>query len=696
MKSVLIVNADALGAANCFDLISRVVSLACARFRPCQQFAALVELRLRHLLRLRPGKLNRTGRGGFAKRCAMASSGYMALCLVMADPVLARETELELEALYKFVACGDCTDRIANCKVVEGAADCTPHLRILPREAAWQPSAQIRQIASASSEWTALLRKAGISQLPRSINRTLARLNHSTRERSTIGVRRNNLPNPAVPVTWPASQIGVEKIAIPQPRPSSNPIADQAPSTLTPSIPGETQHFPARGNLVLGIGAASLTLLAVVLSSSKWARARRPKDRALSERAIYDAIAQLPTKTNQFPSHVSTVLRLIEDIYDVHSSSMIVFQPATFEVQNVYSSNERAVLPKELFEEAVSEICDRGDAAADLTLWRYPEPVGRSNRTLSPDAVTSIIRLENRVGGMLIAKCRPDRRRHPTDNQMLQLITQLLALVIEGHSRLTAMSSTGLAATAVASEEELADSIAHEFNNLLTSIMGYAEMAADALNPGSSPRAYVERIQNAGDRARRVIDQILMFSRRRGNIGGSFDVAAATAEILPDLKMYAPTSVNFHTNLPAGPTCIQGNPIQLQQAVVNLCKNAGEAMTGGGTITVTVRSIEQNVPRILSHGRLSSGRYVCVSVADTGPGIPAADIGRIFDPFFTTRSGEGGTGLGLAMVLRTVKFLDGGLNVRSRPGFGTQFDMFFPCLNEVKVPTPNWATVAAE
>jgi len=238
---------------------------------------------------------------------------------------------------------------------------------------------------------------------------------------------------------------------------------------------------------------------------------------------------------------------------------------------------------------------------------------------------------------MLTAQCRPGSARRATDAKTMQFLTQILAKVIEGRRDMTpSFVSSAAPATSPHSGEELAGTIAHEFNNLLMPIMGYAEMAADALNPGSYPRAYVERIQSAGERAKRVVEQILAFSRQPEHPYGSFDVATATTVI------------------------------------------------------------QQNAPRSMTQGELAAGRYVRVSVSDTGGGIATPDLRRIFDPFFTTRGQEGGTGLGLPMVLRAVKLLDGGINVRSSPRWGTRFDLFFPYPVKASATLPNWAAMAVE
>ncbi|MQX79066.1 ATP-binding protein (plasmid) [Rhizobium sp. T1473] len=236
------------------------------------------------------------------------------------------------------------------------------------------------------------------------------------------------------------------------------------------------------------------------------------------------------------------------------------------------------------------------------------------------------------------------------------------------------------AAGACADGHVLAGLLVHEFNNLLTPIVGYAEMAAEALRSGSSSRMYVERIRDAGDRAKRAVERILMFDTWDKGFS-SFDAAAAIREILPDLELCIPSSGRIQTNLPTRAVWLDGRAITLQQVVINLCRNAGEAMKAGGTITVNLDNFKQISPRNLSTGRLERGEYARLSVSDTGPGISPSFLASIFDPFFTTRSREGGSGLGLALVQRAVESWGGAIDVHSSLGKGATFELFLPCTN---------------
>ncbi|MBB4583511.1 hypothetical protein GGE45_005885 [Rhizobium aethiopicum] len=256
-------------------------------------------------------------------------------------------------------------------------------------------------------------------------------------------------------------------------------------------------------------------------------------------------------------------------------------------------------------------------------------------------------------------------------------------------------AQTAIAKTLTASEEGrlLAGILAHEFNNLLVPIIGYAEMAAEALRSGSSSSVYVERIRSAGDRAKRAVELILISDMRHDESDGSFDASAAIKEIRSDLQICVPPYAQLQVNLPNRSVWLEGNAIYLQQVIINLCKNAGEAMKVCGTITVNLDNVEQTVPRKTTYGRLDRGEYARLSVTDTGPGIPHMFLERIFDPQFTTKSGEGGSGLGLTLVRQVVKARNGAINVKSMQGIGTTFELFFPCA--IRAPSKEHSSTMA-
>jgi signal transduction histidine kinase/ActR/RegA family two-component response regulator len=228
----------------------------------------------------------------------------------------------------------------------------------------------------------------------------------------------------------------------------------------------------------------------------------------------------------------------------------------------------------------------------------------------------------------------------------------------------------------------LAGGIAHEFNNILGAIFGYAEMALAGIGGGSSVEKHVQGIVTAGKRAQAVIDKILTFSRRSERRPSLIAAEPVVAEAVELLQASLPATVAIEVVLEAGHAAINADPTELQQVVMNFCTNGAHAMDNHGTLSVRLDIVAADAQLALSHGSLPAGRYVRLSVQDNGAGIDAADLERILEPFFTTKAVGKGTGLGLSTVHGIVTQHGGALNVESRRGHGSTFQAYFPHAGE--------------
>jgi nitrogen-specific signal transduction histidine kinase len=222
----------------------------------------------------------------------------------------------------------------------------------------------------------------------------------------------------------------------------------------------------------------------------------------------------------------------------------------------------------------------------------------------------------------------------------------------------------------------LASGIAHNFNNIIGAILGFSEMVEPQLAPGTQAAQHIDEIRRAAERGRDLIDNILCFGRQR----------VARAQPVQVRNLFEDAASLLRASLPSGieliiqdvPTdiTVSGEPVQLQQIILNLCTNAAQAMQGNGCIRVTAEQKDLIDFLLLSHGKLMPGRYVCLAVTDTGHGFDEDVARRLFEPFFTTRSA--GTGLGLATVHEIVRDNDGAMNVQSKPGSGSRFEAWLP------------------
>ena len=221
----------------------------------------------------------------------------------------------------------------------------------------------------------------------------------------------------------------------------------------------------------------------------------------------------------------------------------------------------------------------------------------------------------------------------------------------------------------------LASGIAHNFNNIIGAILGYSEMVEPELAPGSKPAQHVDEIRRAAERGRDLIDHILTFGRRRAGRVQPIQVRALFEESGSLLRAAFP-GVELVIEDVTADIVVSGEPAQLQQVILNLCANAAQAMDGHGRVHLTAGQKDVVSRLLLSHGELAPGRYVWLAVDDTGPGFDEAVARRLFEPFFTTR--VAGTGLGLATVREIVRDHDGAMNVQSKPGHGSRFEVWLP------------------
>jgi signal transduction histidine kinase len=221
-----------------------------------------------------------------------------------------------------------------------------------------------------------------------------------------------------------------------------------------------------------------------------------------------------------------------------------------------------------------------------------------------------------------------------------------------------------------------ASGIAHNFNNIVGAILGYAEMAHARVNSGGSPAASLAEIRRAGERARELVGQILTFGRRGEGRRERIDLKALVGETRSLLAASLPSHVALAVREKPDVTPVSAEPVQLQQVILNLCNNAAQAMDKPGVIEIGTEAREIAQPLRIGQTEVGAGRFVVISVSDPGPGMDGTTLERIFEPFFTTR--PDGNGLGLATVREIVEEHDGAIEVQSAVGIGTRFDIWLP------------------
>ena len=375
-------------------------------------------------------------------------------------------------------------------------------------------------------------------------------------------------------------------------------------------------------------------------------RMRRQADAALTRQR--EELARLAMVIKQSPDSV-----IIAD-----PDGVVDYVNPAFEIQTEIGSHEIQARPLGDFSDR-SPLCRvaasiLGDAPgeAPVLLERVAVPRDEGGKATIETAV-SIVRDE--LGGVrnYVINCRDVTRETQLESQLRQA---------------QKMEAIGT----------LSGGIAHDFNNLLVPIIGYAEMLGGRLE--GRERDYVAKILEAASRAKDLVEQILAFSRRSEEETRVLDIRQVVRDALRLLRASLPATIEVREEVADGCGCVLGDGSQMHQVVMNLCTNAYHAMReDGGVLTVAmgpyVVDSSESAPAGLA---VPGGRYVRLTVQDTGHGMDEALLSRIFDPYFTTKAQGDGTGLGLSIVHGIVQKHGGCITVDSRVGKGSRFDIYLP------------------
>jgi len=225
---------------------------------------------------------------------------------------------------------------------------------------------------------------------------------------------------------------------------------------------------------------------------------------------------------------------------------------------------------------------------------------------------------------------------------------------------------------------QLTGGVAHDFNNLLTVVLGNAELLAEMNRESPAQRALAEMIVTAAQRGADLTQRLLAFARKQALAPKVVDLNALVAGLDPMLRRTLGEDIEIQMIRSAGLWPAQVDPGQLENALLNLCLNARDAMPGGGRLTLETGNARLDADYAARHTEVQPGPYVMVAVTDTGTGIAPEHLKRVFEPFFTTKEQGKGTGLGLAMVYGFVKQSAGHVSVYSELGHGTTLRLYLP------------------
>lgn len=427
----------------------------------------------------------------------------------------------------------------------------------------------------------------------------------------------------------------------------------------------------------------------------------------ITERIKTEQVLVRQSKINFALAGIST--RLISAVSDVRSFADVILGQA---LEITQSQIGYATITKQRESRAACYFseCSKGDARESQSLGNnteaiettFPEELkmctlphpGFSNRLETPItieplvggqvAVTSYlsvpIYLENKISGhILLLNC--EYEYSDGDLKAVEQIGELYTLAIQRHHidrerdklheqmrRMHKMEAIGA----------LAGGVAHDFNNILQPIMGYANMILKNLDPSDKNHKFVNSIFRASMRARDLVQQILTFSRGSEQELQPVDPRLITKEAIRLLRSSLPSTIEIRQKLTKECGMIMADPTKYHQVVMNLATNAFHALQDtGGIIEICLESVHL-ASKDLPEKNLIPGDFIHFEIADDGMGMDRAVQAKIFDPYFTTKEQAKGTGLGLSVVMGIVKSYKGFITVESEPGVGTTFHVYLP------------------
>ncbi|MBI5196836.1 MAG: PAS domain S-box protein [Nitrospirae bacterium] len=224
---------------------------------------------------------------------------------------------------------------------------------------------------------------------------------------------------------------------------------------------------------------------------------------------------------------------------------------------------------------------------------------------------------------------------------------------------------------------QLAGGTAHDFNNIITAIIGYASIMKLKVGADDPLRILIDQVLSSSEKATNLVQSLLAFSRKQISNPEPVKINEIIKSIEKLLSMAVGEDIELKIELTED-LIVTADIVQMEQVIMNLCTNARDAMPGRGTLTIRTGAVELTRDFITAHGYGEEGRYALISVSDTGTGMDENTRERIFEPFFTTKEFGKGTGLGLSIVYGIIKQHKGYITCQSEPGKGTTFNIYLP------------------
>ena len=325
-----------------------------------------------------------------------------------------------------------------------------------------------------------------------------------------------------------------------------------------------------------------------------------------------------------------------------------------------------------------------GKTAADLNIWLHPEEREKLTAGISQHGKIENLEAKFRLkDGSIITALMSAVLIQLNDRPHVITITRDISELKTAQEEREQLKTQLIQAQKMEAIGTLAGGIAHDFNNILGAIIGYAEMALYDTKKDSMEHYNIDQVLRAGHRAKDLVKQILAFSRKSEQDKNVISLTPVVNETLKLLRASLPTTIAIKQNIEPNLDAIFADPTQMHQVVMNICTNSAHAMReAGGILTVKLQNVDLHIKETAQFPDLNPGPYVKLSISDSGHGMDSKIIDRIFDPYFTTKEQDKGTGMGLAVVHGIIKGHGGGIQVQSKPGKGSRFDILFPIMGK--------------
>ncbi len=339
----------------------------------------------------------------------------------------------------------------------------------------------------------------------------------------------------------------------------------------------------------------------------------------------------------------------------------------------------RGYTPEELLSQRAPQTLDEGEAARVLGLTRARAAAFRAGETTPETFYSEELQLPCKDGSTVWAEVITSYYVDEESGRVqVRGVTRDVTERKRAEAERSELQERLQQAQKMESIGRLAGGVAHDFNNMLAVILGYAELAENQVEPSTPLRRDLEQIRKAAGRSADLTRQLLAFARKQAVVPKVIDLNEAVAGMTNMLRRLIGENVQLRLELSPQVWPVEVDPSQVDQVLANLCVNARDAIRDVGTVRIETANVTLEEGHRGSDGEVVAGEFVRVTVRDDGCGMDGAVVAHLFEPFFTTKEVGKGTGLGLATIYGILKQNRGFVEVRSEPGVGSTFAVHLP------------------